>query len=362
MSKGTVLMVAGASGGHVFPALAVADELKAQGYTCVFVLGGGKFGHLITARGYALEYLPAAAFANRGPIALMKAGFMLVRGLLRARELVAQYKPVAAFGTGGYATVAMMAAAKMAGVPTIIHNADTILGRANKLLARWVDKVLVTFPETYVPAVVEAKTVVVGTPLRHEVLEARTLVRVEDGVFRLLVLGGSQGSAVLGAVVPAMVRQLSLKERESMAVVHQARAQDVEMLEAQYAGIGLRSVEVKAFFDDLPARTVACNLIVARAGMNTLLEACTLGRAAIYCPHRLADNHQLHNARVAVEAGAALLLEEPNFTPDNLRKEVRVLMMDKARVAGMETAALGLARVDAAVRGAEEIIKVVRHG
>lgn len=356
MTQKVVLMAAGASGGHVFPALAVAEVLRERGYTPVFVMGGGKFGHVVEAAGFPVEKLPAAAFSGRGPWKVLVAAFKLVAGLWKAMRLVRTYKPVAAFGTGGYATVAALLAAKMGGVRTVIHNADSLLGRANRFLARMVDKVLVSFEGTTVPAGVESKVVVTGLPLRADVRAARGVERKNDGVFHLLVLGGSQGSAVLGALVPMTLRQMERVECTRMAVVHQARPQDVAMLKELYAGLGLKQVEVKAFFDDLPVRYVAANLIVGRAGANTIMEAAMLGRAAIYCPHRLADNHQLHNARLAEQAGAAVVMEEPDFTPEHLKKVLRDLMDNPKRLAAMESGAFKMARADAAAACADEVV------
>lgn len=355
--KPVVLIAAGASGGHLFPALAVAEELRGRGYTCVFVLGGGKFGHLVEAAGFKLERLPAAAFADRGPVALAVACVKLLGGLVKALRLVRRYKPIVAFGTGGYATVATLMAAKVWGVPAVIHEQNAILGRANRFLAGCVDKVLLTFEGTPMEPV-KASVKVVGTPLRAEILEARRKVRHEDGTFRILVLGGSMGARILSAVVPAMVCALPLRIRAKLVVVQQARSEDVEAVSARYKEAQLAGFEVKTFFDDMPARYVQAHVVIGRSGVGTLLEAATLGRAAIYCPHLLADNHQLRNAEVAVNAGAAVLIEQPQFTPERLGKELLGIMEDKPRLVAMEAAALTLARPTAAVDCAAEVLAV----
>ncbi|MCP5405061.1 MAG: UDP-N-acetylglucosamine--N-acetylmuramyl-(pentapeptide) pyrophosphoryl-undecaprenol N-acetylglucosamine transferase [Pseudomonadaceae bacterium] len=355
--KKTIFVAAGASGGHVFPALATAEELKKKGYACVFVMGGGKFGHVVEAAGFKVERLPAAAFANRGVVRLAAAGIKLAAGLLKALWLVGKYKPVAAFGTGGYATVATMMACKMRGVPTVIHNADAILGRANRLLARWVKVVLLTFEGTPVPET-NARVRVVGTPLRKEVLAARKRKREEDGTFRLLVLGGSQGARIMSDVVPEAVAMLTARQRARVVVVQQARAEDVARVQNAYAQLGLAGYEVRAFFEDLPRKYVDAHVVIGRSGVGTLLEAATLGRAAIYCPHRLADNHQLFNAQVAERAGAAVVMEQPYFTPANLLVQVKALMADRTRVEAMEAAAKKLARPNAARDAADVVVEV----
>lgn len=358
-SKPTILMAAGASGGHLFPALAVAEELRKQGYACVFVLGGGKFGNLVEERGFVLERLPAAAFANRGVVRTLLAGATLLAGLVKAIWLVRKHRPVAALGTGGYASVATLLACKAMRVPTVIHNADAILGRANRFLSRWVDKVLLTFEGTPVPPT-RAAVKVVGTPLRKEILDARKLKRKEDGTFRLLVVGGSMGARIMGQVVPEMLALIPARTRAKMRVVQQVRADDVAAVTDVYSKLKLGGFEVAAFYPDLPQRYVDAHVVLGRSGVGTLLEAATLGRAAIYVPHQLADNHQLYNAQVAEQAGAAVVIEQPYFTPTNLLVHVKAMMADRVRVEAMEAAAKTLARPDAARAVAREVVEVVR--
>lgn len=360
--KKTILIAAGASGGHLFPALAVAEDLRKQGYSPVFVVGGSKFSDLVVAHGFPLERLPASAFTNRGPLKLLMAGVNLARGLAAAFRLALRHKPVAAFGTGGYATVATMVACKALGIPTIIHEQNVIFGRANKLLCGLVDKVCITFEETrrHLPKGCSA-VALVGTPLRAEIIEARRKPRQDDGFFHLLVLGGSQGSTVLGETIPEMLAMLDETTRKGFKVVHQARPGDVAALSNAYAALGLGGYLVQAFFSDLPQRYVDCSLIIGRSGVGTLLEAAAIGRAAVYVPHQLADNHQLYNAQVAERAGAAIIIQQPYFTPANLLVHVKALLADRARLAAMETAARTLARVDAARDTAKEVVASIHE-
>lgn len=357
--KPVVLMAAGASGGHLFPALAAAEELRKQGVVCVFVLGGGKFGQLVTERGFKLERLPAAAFANRGPLRMALAGLTLLAGLWRAWRLVRTYRPVAALGTGGYASVATLLACRVRGVPTAIHEQNAILGRANRFLAGRVDKVLLTFDGTPLPEVA-AQVKVVGTPLRKEVLDARKLKRKDDGTFRLLVLGGSMGARILSQVMPEMLALLPARTRAKVKVVQQARGEDVAAVRNAYATLGLAGYDVADFYADLPQRYAQAHVVIGRSGVGTLLESATVGRAAIYVPHQLADNHQLFNAQVAEKAGAAVVIEQPYFTPTNLLVHVKALMADRARVEAMEVAAKTLARPHAARDVAREVMELVR--
>lgn len=356
----TILITAGASGGHLFPALAVAEELKKQGYTCVFVVGGSKFAGLVSERGFKLERLPAGAFTNRGPIGLALAGLKLMGGFFKAVQLVMKHKPVAAFGTGGYATVATMLACRLRGVPTMIHEQNVIFGRANKLLCPYVNKVGITFEETlpHLPPKC-APTVLVGTPLREDILNMRKRRREEDGTFHVLILGGSQGARILGEVVPETIAMLSAKDRSRTVIVHQSRPEDVAAVSNAYAQLGLAGYLVQGFFNDLPRRYVDAHLVIGRSGVGTLLEAATLGRAAIYVPHMLADNHQLYNAQVAEAAGAAVVIQQPYFTPTNLLVHIKALLADKTRLAAMEQAARKLAMPDAAKATATAVVNLI---
>lgn len=360
MTQRTILLSAGASGGHLFPALAVADELRARGYQCVFVVGGNKFTDLVAQRGYALESLPAAAFANRGPLGLIKAVWALGKGLGVALSLVRKYRPVAAYGTGGYATVATLLAAKVMGVPVVIHNLDVLMGRANRLLAPLADAILLSVEATRRALSNPNKARVVGLPLRHEVIEALAFKRNDKGPFNLLVLGGSQGSSVLGVTIPEALGLMDKKARTNLSVTHQCRAADETALRKAYAATEVKKVTIQPFFNDLPARMVQAHFIIARAGMGTLAEAFALGRAAIYCPHRLADNHQHYNAEMARAAGAAVVLTESEFTPANLARVMESVIHNPRQRAAMEKAALAQGHPDAATASADEIEQLLK--
>ncbi len=349
MTQGkTILITSGASGGHIFPALAVADDLKHQGHTCIFLLGGHKFDYLITGAGYQLETLPASAFNVSNPFRKLKAIFQLVRGFFVALRVIHKYQPSVVFGTGGYATVSAVLAAKISGVPTAIQEANVLPGRANKMLSKWVDRIALNFEESraYLP---RKKPVffVCGNPVRQDIIHASRHMRSESGVFRLLILGGSQGARILSDVVPEMVARLSEEDQNKLEVVHQARAEDIERVQRAYATAHLAKLEVKPFIDDIGVSLVNAHLVISRAGAGSIVENNLIGRAAVYVPHQMADNHQLLNAQVAENAGAAIILEQPMFTPENLLAHVRALMHDKERLQEMEKCAKILAKPNA---------------
>jgi UDP-N-acetylglucosamine--N-acetylmuramyl-(pentapeptide) pyrophosphoryl-undecaprenol N-acetylglucosamine transferase len=361
-NTGTILIASGASGGHLIPALAVADELKKNGWRCVVVLGGGKFSTLVTDRGYPLVQLPASAFNVSNPLrkalALLRFGW----GFARAFWLVRQVKPAAVFGTGGYATVATMLAAKACHVPCIAHEQNVLPGRANRLLARLVDVMALSFAETKKFFPRGTRTAVVGMPLRREVLAARKITRKNDKSFHILLSGGSQGSRLVSDMLPATLGLLPAAERKMVKVVHQARPEDVLRTRELYKDLKINA-DVKAFFGDLPQRTRWAHLVIGRSGASTVAETALLGRAAIYVPLVLADGHQVYNAQVAEKAGAAIILEQPLFTPAGLLVHLRALLRNKAKLAAMEKAAAHLlpGTAQAAAHAAKLVEQVIKE-
>lgn len=356
-SNKTILVASGASGGHLFPALAVAKELQKQGWNVRIVLGGGKFTDIVERAGVPYTRLPAAAFNDRGLPGLLVALVRLLGGTFKAFRLMWRERPAAVFGTGGYATVATLLAARLLRVPTVIHEQNVLPGRANRLLARLADRVVLTFDETrrYFPCL-SAKLAVGGTPLRAEILELLKARRSDGaGLLRLIVLGGSQGARILGEVVPEMVALMTAEERKHLFVIQQVRADDAGRVADLYGRLGLAGFEVASFFNDLPRRYLDADILIGRSGVGTVLEAATLGLPAIYVPLELADGHQKLNAGVAEQAGAAVVVEQPYFTPANLLVHVRALRNDPQRLEAMGEAARKLARPKAT----QEVVKIV---
>lgn len=363
----TILVASGASGGHLFPALSVAQELsekrgKRPAFDVRVILGGSKFIDVVQRTGLPYVRLPAAAFNDRGPVRLVWAFGKLGQGFLKALRLVMQTKPVAVFGTGGYATVALMLAAKLRGVPTIIHEQNVLPGRANRFLARIADVVVLTFEDSlqYFPEVC-GRVVVAGTPLRQEILDAAAKKKVRKGeVFSVLILGGSQGARILGEVIPEMVAMMNVPERRNLRVVQQVRADDVQRVSAMYAKLGLAEVVVQPFFTNLPELYGEADLVIGRSGVGTVLECAAFGIPAIYVPLELADGHQKLNAGVAEKVGAAVVLEQAYFTPANLLVHVRALRGDAKRLEVMANAAKTLAKPNATEVVAQVIVEAIK--
>lgn len=350
-----VVIAAGASGGHLCPALAVADELKERGFNCVFVGRGGQFSNLIEEAGYAILELPASPWNVRNPFKKMLAIFNLFRAFIQAFKLIHQHKASVVFGTGGYATVASMLAAKLAGVPTVIQDQNVLPGRANRFLAKWVDRVCLSFEASrHYLKYRDGVMVVTGNPIRKKVIKGQKIERKEDGKLRILVVGGSQGAKILSDVVPNTMKLLPYEVSKNIEVIQQTRPEDVARVENLYHQFDVKA-EVSHFFDDLEYRIRQSHLVIARSGASTVNEVSILGRAAIYVPLRLADGHQLQNAKVMENNGAAIVMEQPQFTPEKLAEKLTELFEDKMFIAKMEQNALNVAQVDAAEKVAEQV-------
>lgn len=356
----TILIAAGASGGHIFPALSVAEELKAMGFACVFVGGGKQFDVHVGGAGYPFEVLPAAPWNVRNPLRKLLAIFKLAAAMAKAMYLIHKHKPSVVFGTGGYATVATVMAGWISGVPTMMHEQNVLPGRASRFLSRWVDRVLLSFPVVEGSLKTKAEnTRLVGNPVRQQVLAARCLQRPEDGLFRLLVVGGSQGSRILSQVVPKAVGNLPPHLREKLVVIQQARPEDVEEVTNTYTRLGV-AFKVQSFFSNLPKQLAESNLLVGRSGAGTVVECALLGRAAVLVPLELADGHQILNAQVLVAGDAAIMVREKVFSAEYLATLLGELMQKPERLAKMEQNALALAHPDAARLAAMQVVELAK--
>lgn len=325
-----VLLAAGGTGGHVFPAEALAAELESRGRLLALVTDprGGSYGG--TLGDVETHRIRAGGIAGKGVVARMKSVAELAFGLLQARRLMRQLKPAVAVGFGGYASVPTMLAASMAGVPSAIHEQNAILGRANRMLAGRVDRIATSFEETRGVADSDRdKCVRTGMPVRAAVAEVRDTpypALDDSGEVQLLVTGGSQGARVLSDVVPAAMARLDPALRRRLRITQQCRSEDLERVRAAYAEAGVEAHLAK-FLDDLPARLAAAHLVIARAGASTVAELTTVGRPAILVPYPHAiDDHQMLNAHAIDEAGGGWLMQEDSFDAERLAKRLESLL------------------------------------
>jgi UDP-N-acetylglucosamine--N-acetylmuramyl-(pentapeptide) pyrophosphoryl-undecaprenol N-acetylglucosamine transferase len=356
-----VLLAAGGTGGHLFPAEALAGALARRGIAVGLATDarGAAYGRTFPARD--VHVVASETLRARTPWALARTVALLAWGGCQALLLLARLRPAAVVGFGGYPSLPPLLAATVRGVPTVIHEQNSVLGRANRFLAPRVTAIATGFAEIAVPPALAAKVVHVGNPLRPAVLAAAAVPYAPPAAgerFRLLVFGGSQGARVMAEVVPDAVAALPAPLRARLTVVQQARAEDVAAVTAAYAGLAV-DAEVAPFFADLPARMAASHLVIARAGASTVAELAAIGRPALLVPlpHAL-DQDQAANAAVLERAGGALTLAQSEFTPRRLAHELALLLEAPPRLAAMAAAARTVATVDADERLADLVLRI----
>lgn len=325
MSKPVVMIAAGGTGGHLFPAFALTEELKRRGFEVDLVTDARADQYGVDFPGRDVHQVPSATLRGRSPFALAKLAATLLRGIWRARTLIKETNPCVIVGFGGYPTVPPLLAAWLAGVPSLIHDANAVMGRANRLLARFASVIALTFKKTkYLKVGDQSKTRIVGMPVRDAVLEEVTPYRTRSGAeaFSLLVFGGSQGARIFADIVPAALAGLPQAHRARLKLVQQVREEDMQRVDAAYAEAGI-DAELATFFSDLPRRMANAHLVIGRSGASTVAELTILGRPAILVPlpHAI-DNDQLENATRLQEDGGAWCIEQAEFTPERLRNEI----------------------------------------
>lgn len=323
----SILLAAGGTGGHLFPAFALAEELQRRGFAVDLVtdMRGDRYGTGFPAR--SVYQLPSATPGNkRSPIALGRAGFTLLRGVHRARKLLRDLKPAAVVGFGGYPTIPPLVAARMLGIPSIIHEQNAVLGRANKSLARGAAAVATSFRKTrFLDGPLAAKARFTGNPVRDVVIEAAKTPYPPleaGGPLKLLVFGGSQGARFFSEAVPLALARLPHDVRQRIKLVQQAREEDVTAVTAEIAAAGIEA-EIAPFFKGLPQIMADSHLVIARAGASSVAELAVIGRPSILVPlpHSL-DSDQLENASSLAKSGGSWCIEQRDLTPLRLATEL----------------------------------------
>lgn len=355
MSAPLVVLTAGGTGGHVFPAEALAAALREQQVRLALVTDrrGGAFGGALgTLETFQVR---AGGVAGKGMLGRLASARELAFGLLQARTLLRRMQPRLVVGFGGYAAVPTVLAAGFARCRTLIHEQNAVLGRANRLLAARVDRIATAFPSPgRMPAASSGKVVHTGMPVRPAVAAARDhaypVPSAEKAAFRILVLGGSQGARVFSDVVPAAVRSLLAPVRQVLRISQQCRPEDLERVRAAYADMGI-AAELAPFFADMPERLAAAHLVIARAGASTVAELTAVGRPSILVPYPFAiDDHQTANARVIAEAGAACMVPQSDLSAQGLADLLHSLWREPDTLRTMAARAEALGRPDATAR------------
>jgi UDP-N-acetylglucosamine--N-acetylmuramyl-(pentapeptide) pyrophosphoryl-undecaprenol N-acetylglucosamine transferase len=347
----SIMLAAGGTGGHLFPAFALAEELRRRGVAVDLMtdMRGDRYGGGFPAR--AVYQVPSATLASRAPRDIAKTMLTLGRGTGVAFGMLGRVRPNAIIGFGGYPTYPPLVAARLRGIPTAIHEQNAVLGRANKMLAKRVTAVATSFERTKIlDGSLAAKSVLTGNPVRKAVIEAASLgflPPLPDSAIRILIFGGSQGARFFSDVVPLALFALPDTLRQRLRVVQQAREEDMERVREAYAEAGIKA-DIAPFFTDLPARMADAHLIIGRAGASTVAELAVIGRPSILVPlpHAL-DNDQLNNARRLEESGGAWCIEQRNLSPERLADELEKLLKDPDTLAAAAKAAKNAGRPDA---------------
>jgi len=343
-----IMIAAGGTGGHVYPALAVARVLRERGHDVVWMGTPDSFeARVVPQHGIAIELVRVQGLRGKGVIKLLTAPLLLVRAMLDAFAVLRRVRPNLVLGMGGFAAGPGGLAARLCGRPLVIHEQNAAPGLTNRLLARIASKVLQAFPNTF------AAATTVGNPVRAgfaELAAPAERLASHGGVPRLLVLGGSQGARALNEMVPAALALLPAELRPQ--VRHQG-GRTLDIAQAAYAKAGVAG-DVIAFIDDMPAAYDWADLVVCRSGASTIAELAAAGCAALLVPFPAAvDDHQTRNGDYLVRAGAALLIAERALDPQRLADTLRELFADRARLVAMATAARTAAWVAADQRIAD---------
>lgn len=361
--KRVFVLAAGGTGGHMVPAHALAEELRARGHAVHLISDarGVRFPGLF--EGVETHIMPAGRLGG-GPLGAIRALRDVWRGRRMAAGLYRRLKPAAVVGFGGYPSLPSLLAAVGRGLPAAIHEQNAVLGRTNRLLAGRVEAIATAYPTVQrIRAAHAGKVVLVGNPVREAVLALRDRPAPplgQGGPFRVLVTGGSQGATILSTVVPDGLALLPAALRAGLQVTHQARAEDVAAARALYASHGI-AAEVLTYIEDMPARLATTHLVIARAGASTIAELTAAGRPAILVPLPSAmDDHQTWNAREMAEGGGARTIAQAGFTPTALAEAVGALAASPAALAEAAALARAAGLPDAAKRLADLVERLGR--
>lgn len=354
-----VLIAGGGTGGHIIPALAIADELKAAHNAEVLFVGTprGLESRLVPQAGYPLKLIEVGQLKNVSLLTRARTVLDLPLSLLRCRALLKEFGPNAVVGVGGYASGPAMGAAILAGIPTLAFEPNAFPGLANRLVGKRVSAAAVNFA----PAAEYFRNAeITGIPVRKEFFWLRP--RPLDADPRLLVFGGSQGARALNSYMPRIIVKL-VQAVPKLKVLHQAGARHAETTLAAYreSGADPERWQVQAYLDDMPRRFEAADLVLARSGASTVAELAAAGKPSLLIPFpQAADDHQRKNAEVLVEADAAVMLIEAELTEEKLLATLLELLGDRARMQAMSERAHTLAFPDASRRIGEMVRSIAR--
>jgi UDP-N-acetylglucosamine--N-acetylmuramyl-(pentapeptide) pyrophosphoryl-undecaprenol N-acetylglucosamine transferase len=345
------VLAAGGTGGHMVPAHALASELRKRGHGVLLITDdrGARFPGLF--QGVPVHVLPAGRL-RRSPLGLVRGIRSLLAGRREAKNLYRSHRPDAVIGFGGYPAVPALLAATAIKIPTVIHEQNAVLGRANRFLAGDAAAIATAYTEIdRMKRRYEDKTILVGNPVREAIAKLGEVPfpQFDDyAPFKILVTGGSQGATVLSKVVPEGLGLLSPSLRLRLQVMQQCRPDDIDQVRTRYSELGIPA-ELMTYIEDMPAKLAEAHLVIARSGASTVAELTAAGRPAILIPYPEAtDDHQTANARDITNAGGARMIHQPFFTPEALAKQVEVMAEDPQSLVNAAARALSVGKPHAA--------------
>jgi UDP-N-acetylglucosamine--N-acetylmuramyl-(pentapeptide) pyrophosphoryl-undecaprenol N-acetylglucosamine transferase len=345
----TLMIAGGGTGGHIYPAIAIAREFVARDASRKVVFVGTERGlekNIVPKAGFPLEFIDVAGLKGIRSVHLLRNLARLPLGFIQAWKHVGRHRPNVVLGVGGYSSGPVLVAAALRGVPTIIHEANAFPGLANRVLARWTTAVAVAFAEA-LTRMHRKDGVVTGNPIRKEFFDLRAAQRTTDNRQRLLIFGGSQGSRVLNDAMTAALPFLS-QWQDRLEIVHQTGPSELEKVQAAYRQSPFANARVVPYLDPIADEIAAADVVASRAGAMTIGELAAIGRAAILVPFALAtNNHQELNARVVEKVGGAIVITEAELSPERLAGAISEVLADPQRAERMGRAAQQLATPDA---------------
>jgi UDP-N-acetylglucosamine--N-acetylmuramyl-(pentapeptide) pyrophosphoryl-undecaprenol N-acetylglucosamine transferase len=369
MGVKTLMIAGGGTGGHIYPAIAIAREYAARDASCNVVFVGTEKGlekTIVPKAGFPLEFINVGGLKGKGGLDLIRNVLKLPLGFLDAWRVVGKHRPGVVLGVGGYSSGPVLVAAKLRGVPTIIHEANAFPGLANRVVARFVTTVAVAFADA-LPRMNRKDGVVTGNPIRAEFFEVAKRVmpsgveasppsgdpstvsaaRDDERKQRLLIFGGSQGSRILNDNMTGALLFLA-RLKDTLDIVHQTGPNELEKVKAAYRQSAFPNARVVPYLDPMSDEIAAADLVVSRSGAMTVGELSAVGRAAVLVPFAAAtNNHQELNARVVERAGGAVVITEAELTPEKLARTISDIVSDPQRASRMGAASQTLATPDA---------------
>jgi UDP-N-acetylglucosamine--N-acetylmuramyl-(pentapeptide) pyrophosphoryl-undecaprenol N-acetylglucosamine transferase len=348
-----IILAAGGTGGHMVPAHALSLELKRRSYEVSLITDARGTAYPALFEDVPKHIIPAATLSASKPLTWFSGVRTLLDGRGRAERLLSQYKPAAVIGFGGYPSLPAVWAAQRLGIACAVHEQNAVLGRTNKWLAKKVDLIALSAEETRgIPPKIFDRTKITGNPVRAEIIDLRDEPfpeLSEDSIFRVLVLGGSQGAKVLSDVVPSALSMLPTSLKRRLQVTQQCREEDIASVRQLYAQEAI-SADLFTYIEDMASHLRYAHLVIARAGASTVAELTTAGRPAIFVPLPIAtDNHQTYNTREMVKAGGARMISQSDFTASELAKQIQKMALTPDALTNAAACARKVGKPDAAI-------------